>query len=60
MKTNKNNKKTITRKEALKKIGFGAVTAGTFMALMNTPKKAAAGSPSPTSAPTPNNGYPWD
>lgn len=49
---NTNNKKEITRKEALKKIGnYGKYTAltalGTYMIL--SPKKAQAASPKPAS-----------
>ena len=42
------NLKRITRKEAIKKSGFYALTAATTMILLSTPKKAAA---SPTNPP---------
>jgi len=35
----------MTRKDALKKMSFGAFTAATMMTLMNNPAKAQPGSP---------------
>jgi hypothetical protein len=40
--------KKITRKEALKKSGYFALTAATMMILLSTPKKAAASPAGPT------------
>ena len=39
--------KKITRKEAIKKTGYIAVSAATMMILLGSPKKAQASSPAP-------------
>ena len=41
----KNSKDKISRKAAIKKLGFGVFTAGTMMFLMNNPAKAQFESP---------------
>jgi hypothetical protein len=53
----------ITRKDALKKMGYAALTATTFMALLNSPRTAAASSASPEAPPPPSapgGSSPWD
>lgn len=47
-KIEENAKKMITRKEAIKKSGYFALTAATTMILLSTPKKAAASPTEPT------------
>ena len=37
----------ISRKEAIKKVGFAAFSAGTMMLLLNNPAKANGSSPAP-------------
>lgn len=44
-KQNKDSKENISRKAAIKKLGFGAFTAGTMMFLINNPAKAQTDSP---------------
>jgi hypothetical protein len=39
-KKSKNSKENISRKAAIKKLGFGAFTAGTMMFLLSNPAKA--------------------
>lgn len=54
--------KKITRKEAIKKAGFIAVSAATMMILLGTPKSASASPAPPTKCePKPNKDYhgPW-
>ena len=53
MKTHKKKvKDQISRKDALKKVGFGALTAASMMLILNTPQKAAAASPPPETLPS--------
>jgi len=55
MKKNQEEKQgdEMTRKEALKKIGYGALTAATLMAVLSSPAKAASTSAAPDSPSTP-------
>ena len=41
------NAKKITRKEAIKKVGYIALSAATMMVLLSNPLKASASSPAP-------------
>jgi len=53
----------ITRKDALKKMGYAALTATTFMALLNSPRTAAAASATPEAPPppvVPGGSSPWN
>lgn len=43
----KDKARKISRKEAIKKVGFAAFSAGTMMLLLNNPAKAQDGSPAP-------------
>ena len=45
--TDEKGEKVISRKEALKKTGFIALSAATMMLLLNKPDKAVASSPAP-------------
>ena len=47
------NRKKISRKDAIKKSGYFALTAATTMILLSTPKKAAASPTEPTVWPQP-------
>lgn len=44
------SKEVISRKQAIKKTGYMALTAATAMILLSNPKKAQAASPAPPSA----------
>jgi hypothetical protein len=48
--------KMISRKEAIKKTGYLAVSAATMMILLNNPSYAHASQPAPCPKPNPGNG----
>jgi hypothetical protein len=47
------DEKKISRKEAIKKTGYIALSAATMMILLGTPKTASASPPAPRSNPAP-------
>lgn len=52
--------KKISRKEAIKKTGYIAISAATTMILLGTPKTASASPAPPPSNPPPSGGHgPW-
>ena len=56
---NTNGKKTMTRKEAISKAGFMAISAATTMMLLMNPTKGHAGSAPATPVDEPSGGGTW-